>query len=76
VERAAALGVADERLGQVGHAWVQLHPGSVATERDLLDHVSDRLARFKIPRKITLIDRLPTNPSGKVQKFRLRDDTR
>jgi fatty-acyl-CoA synthase len=76
VERAAALGVADERLGQVGHAWVQLHPGGTVTERELLDHVTDRLARFKIPRKIIMTDRLPTNPSGKVQKFRLRHDSR
>jgi fatty-acyl-CoA synthase len=73
VDRAAALGVADERLGQVGHAWVQLRAGGRVTERELVDHVSERLARFKIPRKISLIDRLPTNPSGKVQKFRLRD---
>jgi fatty-acyl-CoA synthase len=75
VERAAVLGIADERLGQVGHAWVQLRVGSATTERELLDHASGRLARFKIPRKITLIDQLPTNPSGKVQKFRLREDS-
>jgi fatty-acyl-CoA synthase len=71
VERAAALGVADDRLGQVGHAWVQLHTGGTVTERELLEYLSQCLARFKIPRSITLVDQLPTNPSGKVQKFRL-----
>ena len=72
VLRAAALGVPDERLGQVGYAWAQVRPGSVATGAELREHAAARLASFKVPRQVRLISELPTTPSGKVQKFRLR----
>ena len=73
VLRAAALGVPDERLGEVGHAWVHVRPEATATEPELLTHVTGLLASFKVPRRIHIVSELPTNPSGKVQKFRLRD---
>ena len=72
VLRAAALGVPDERLGEVGYAWAQVRPGSTATEAELREHAAALLASFKVPRQIRLIGELPTTPSGKVQKFRLR----
>jgi fatty-acyl-CoA synthase len=72
VLRAAALGVPDERLGQVGYAWAQVRPGSTMTEAELREHAATLLASFKVPRQIRLIGELPTTPSGKVQKFRLR----
>jgi acyl-CoA synthetase (AMP-forming)/AMP-acid ligase II len=72
VVRAAALGVSDERLGQVGYAWVMVQGGSDLTEGELLAHTASRLAPFKVPRQLRIIDELPTTPSGKVQKFRLR----
>jgi acyl-CoA synthetase (AMP-forming)/AMP-acid ligase II len=71
VIRAAAVGVADERLGHVGYAWVMADPESGIDVADLVDFARTRLAPFKVPRKIMLIDELPTTPSGKVQKFRL-----
>lgn len=73
VLRAAALGVPDERLGQVGYAWVTVRPGSSATEAELRAHAADLLASFKVPRQIRVISELPVTPSGKVQKFRLRE---
>jgi acyl-CoA synthetase (AMP-forming)/AMP-acid ligase II len=73
VLRAAALGVPDERLGQVGYAWVEVRPGSGVTEEDLRAHAAGVLAPFKAPRRILLIDELPVTPSGKVRKFRLRE---
>jgi fatty-acyl-CoA synthase len=72
VLRAAALGVPDERLGEVGYAWAQVRQGSTATEAELREHAAALLASFKVPRQIRLIGELPTTPSGKVQKFRLR----
>jgi acyl-CoA synthetase (AMP-forming)/AMP-acid ligase II len=72
VIRAAVLGVPDARLGQVGHAWVQPRgAGSAVDGDDLRAHISARLAFFKIPRAIHVIDELPTTPSGKVQKYKL-----
>ena len=73
VLRAAALGLPDERLGEVGHAWAQVRPGADITEEELREHVATLLASFKVPRRIRIIGEFPTTPSGKVQKFRLRD---
>jgi acyl-CoA synthetase (AMP-forming)/AMP-acid ligase II len=73
VIRAAALGVADDRLGEVGYAWAQLHAGSEVTPEELRAHAAGLLASFKVPREIHITGELPTTPSGKVQKFRLRE---
>ena len=73
VIRAAALGVADERLGEVGYAWAQVHPGSDVTPAELKAHVAGLLASFKVPRQVSITAELPTTPSGKVQKYRLRE---
>ena len=72
VTRAAALGVPDQRLGEVGYAWVQVRPGSTATAAELQAHAAGLLAPFKVPRQIRIVSELPTTPSGKVQKFQLR----
>ena len=73
VLRAAALAVPDERLGEVGYAWAVLRSGSDLTPEDLRAHAAGRLAPFKVPVQIRFIDQFPTTPSGKVQKFRLRE---
>ena len=73
VLRAAALGVADDRLGEVGYAWAQVHPGSEVTPAELRAHAAGLLAPFKVPREVRVTGELPTTPSGKVQKFKLRE---
>lgn len=73
VIRAAALGISDERLGHVGYAWVMVTPAEAVDADALLEFARTRLASFKVPRNIILADELPTTPSGKVQKFRLRE---
>jgi fatty-acyl-CoA synthase len=73
VLRAAALGRPDERLGEVGYAWAQVRPGVQVTEEELREHAAGLLASFKVPRQVRIIGEFPTTPSGKIQKFRLRD---
>lgn len=73
VIRAAALGVPDDRLGEVGYAWAQVHAGSDVTPAELKAHAAGLLASFKVPREVRVTSELPTTPSGKVQKFRLRE---
>jgi acyl-CoA synthetase (AMP-forming)/AMP-acid ligase II len=73
VLRAAVLGVPDERLGEVGFAWVEVRPEAGVTEQELLAHAAGLLAPFKAPRQIRVISEFPVTPSGKVQKFRLRE---
>jgi fatty-acyl-CoA synthase len=71
VIRAAAVGVPDERLGQVGHVWVQTRSGSAVSADELRAHARTVLASFKVPRAVHMLDEFPTNASGKVQKFKL-----
>jgi HIP---CoA ligase len=72
VSEAAVVGVPDARLGEVGHAFVLLRPGTTATEAELIDYCRTHLANFKVPRRILIVTTLPRNASGKVLKSALR----
>jgi fatty-acyl-CoA synthase len=73
VREAAVVGVQDERWGEVPAAFVSLHAGQSATEEELIAWVQDRLARFKAPRSVTVLDELPKGGTGKISKPALRD---
>jgi acyl-CoA synthetase (AMP-forming)/AMP-acid ligase II len=65
----------DERWGEVPVAFVVLDASSAATPDELIEHCRGQLAKYKVPRAVTVIDELPRNPSGKVLKRDLRDQT-
>lgn len=67
----SVVGLPDERLGEVGHAYIIMKPGEEQDEDQLITWARDNLANFKVPRGITFLDELPRNASGKVQKFLL-----
>ncbi|MFG2561870.1 acyl-CoA synthetase [Streptomyces sp. NPDC048496] len=71
VAETAVVGLPDERWIEAVTAVVVLRED--ATEQQLLDHVRERLAHFKAPKKILFVDELPRNASGKVLKRELRD---
>ena len=73
VEEAAVVGESDEEWGERVVAYVVGDDVS-ADELDAFLLESDRLADFKRPRAYYFVDELPKNPSGKVQKFKLRED--
>lgn len=73
VLEAAVVGMPDPRWGEVPRAFVTLRPGAVVTPVQLVEYCAERLAKFKVPRVIELIDELPRNPSGKVLKRLLRE---
>jgi HIP---CoA ligase len=69
VVQAAVIGVPDERLGQVGKAFVV--PNSPLSVDELLAWCRVRMAGFKVPRLVEFVDALPLNATGKVMKDRL-----
>ncbi|HEX5567348.1 MAG TPA: FadD3 family acyl-CoA ligase [Streptomyces sp.] len=72
VSEAAVIGVPDARLGEVGRAYVTLRPGVGAAAGELIDFCRDRLANFKVPREVVVIEEFPRNASGKVHKAALQ----
>lgn len=68
VHMCAVIGVADPTWGEVGEAHVVLKDGVAATEAQLIAFLKDRLARFKVPKRVVLRDSLPLSPAGKVLK--------
>lgn len=75
VNQAYVIGIPDPVLGEVGLAWVVLEEQATITEKDLLDYVMPRLARFKVPKFIKIIEEheLTKTATGKIQKFKLKD---
>lgn len=72
VAEAAVIGIADERWGETGLAIVAVKPGQTIDEAAILAHCRENLARFKCPSRISFIDALPRNATGKVHKPTLR----
>jgi fatty-acyl-CoA synthase len=66
-------GLPDERLGEIVLAWIKLKAGENATEDEIRAYCRGRIAHFKIPEHIRFVESFPMTVSGKVQKFRIRE---
>jgi len=73
VAETAVIGVPDEKWGEVGRALVVLRPGQTLTEEAILEHCRGNIGRYKVPKSVVFLDRLPRNPAGKVVKGELRE---
>jgi fatty-acyl-CoA synthase len=73
VLEAAVIGVPDDRWGERPKAFVVLKPGNEAGEQELIDHCRTRIAHYKAPNAIELVDALPKTSTGKIRKFELRE---
>ena len=73
VAQVAVIGVPDERMGEVGMAFVVARPGESVVEDELLAWCREEMANFKVPRFVSVVDALPVNAGGKVLKFELRE---
>lgn len=73
VHQCAVIGLPNPKWGEVGKACVVLKPGQTATEDELLNFMSERLAKYKVPRSVTFMDALPISAAGKILKRELRE---
>ncbi|CAB4531190.1 unannotated protein [freshwater metagenome] len=73
VAQVAVIGVPDERLGEVGYAFVLATSGTKPDSMQIIAWAKENMANFKAPKYVEVVDELPLNASGKVLKFELRD---
>jgi acyl-CoA synthetase (AMP-forming)/AMP-acid ligase II len=72
LSQVAVVGIPDERMGEVGLAYVVLRPGAELDPAELITWSRDRMANYKAPRRVEIVTELPLNASGKVLKYELR----
>jgi acyl-CoA synthetase (AMP-forming)/AMP-acid ligase II len=72
IAQVAVVGVPDERMGEVGVAFVVPRPGAALEPGDVVAWCREHMANYKVPRRVEVVASLPTNASGKVLKYELR----
>jgi fatty-acyl-CoA synthase len=75
VAACAVVGIPDDSYGEVPCAWIELRPGSTLTSDELRRFCRGRLATYKVPRLVRVVEALPRTATGKIQRFRLREAT-
>jgi HIP---CoA ligase len=73
IAQVAVVGVPDERMGEVGVAFVVPLPGDHPSAESIISWARDRMANYKVPRRVRIVDELPINAMGKVMKYVLRE---
>jgi fatty-acyl-CoA synthase len=68
------FGVPDQKYGEQLCAWIRTRPGTSLTAGEVQAFCRDRITHFKIPRHIRFVDEFPMTVTGKVQKFRMREE--
>ncbi|MGZ4517665.1 MAG: class I adenylate-forming enzyme family protein, partial [Mycobacteriaceae bacterium] len=74
VREAAVVGVPDEKRGETVKAYVSIKPGATVTPEELIAHCKERMAAYKYPRIVVLLDELPKTATGKILRRELRGD--
>jgi fatty-acyl-CoA synthase len=69
------IGVPDERYGEELCAWIIRHDGAEITEEDIREHCRGQIAHYKIPRYVLFVEGWPMTVSGKVQKYKMREES-
>ena len=73
VSQVAVLGVPDAKYGEELCAWIQLHAGKTVSEEETRAFCKQSLAHYKVPRYVKFVTEFPTTVSGKIQKFKIRE---
>jgi fatty-acyl-CoA synthase len=69
------IGVPDPKYGEEIMAWVKLKPGETATEDEIKAFCKGQIAHYKIPRYVKFVDAFPMTVTGKIQKFKMREES-
>lgn len=73
IEQAAVVGVPDPKYVEELCAWIKLKAGRVLTEEEVREFCRGHLAHYKVPRYVRFVDAFPQTVTGKIQKFRIRE---
>ena len=73
VKDAQVVGIPDKKYGEIVGAFVILEKDEDLTEADIRDYAISKIARYKVPKHIFIVDEYPLTASGKIQKYKLRD---
>ena len=73
VLEAAVIGVPDERYGEELMAWIRVREGTDLSEDEVRAFCKGRIAHFKMPRYVRFVDEFPMTVTGKVQKYKMRE---
>lgn len=76
IQDVQVVGVPDEKYGEEVMAWIILKPGQTATAEEVQEFCRGKISRHKIPRYIEFTDSYPMTASGKIQKFKLREQAK
>ncbi len=73
VQDVQIVGIPDRKYGEEVLAWIKLRPGHNVTEQDIREFCRASLAHYKTPRHIKFVDSFPTTVTGKIQKYKIRE---
>ncbi len=76
VKQAVVVGAPHPRLGEVGHAFVQTEDDAAATAEEIVAWCRERLADYKVPRRVVFVEDFPRTSTGKIQRFVLAAEAR
>jgi acyl-CoA synthetase (AMP-forming)/AMP-acid ligase II len=74
VAEVAVIGVPDDKWGEMVTALVVCAEGQQVTEEEIITHCRGKIAGYKIPKRVEFRDAIPRTATGKIQKFKLRED--
>ena len=76
VMNVAVFGVPDEKMGEEVGAWMKLHDGDTADPEELRQFAKGKIAHYKVPRFVWIVEEFPMTVTGKIQKFRIQQIVR
>lgn len=74
IEDVQVFGVADKKYGEAVCAWIKAKAGSTLSDADIQTFCHDEIAHFKVPKMIKFVDEFPMTVTGKIQKYKMRDE--